>query len=670
MQFLDHDFIWAIVVGTITLLILSAGFIVAVVLSQRKFIRAQRDRMEDLRASEQKYRNLFENSLVGMIRLSLHDWTTIEVNDAYKIMCADIRGDSQDHFLSLFTPDDQIRLKEELYTKGFVEHLEARVKKNDGTWKWISFSGRVFFKDGYIEGVVVDNTAERRAQEQIREQAALLQKAHDAVIFLGLDDRIILWNPGAERMYKWLAQDAVGRNVTELIYDPQEVPSVRKRRGELMVTGEWTGEVNQRRKDGSAVLASSHWTLVRDAEGNPTSILEIHSDITEKKLLESKFLKMQRLESLGILAGGIAHDLNNVLAPIILSVQILKKKWNDATSQKHLSTLETSAHRGANLVKQVLTFARGVEGERVGIQPEGLIREVFKIASQTFPRSIELESAVSDDLWSIVGDTTQLQQVLMNLCINAKDAILAGGRLSVSAENFVVNDQFVKMNPEAKPGIYVVIQVTDTGTGIPTSELDKIFEPFFTTKSLGKGTGLGLSTALGIVRSHRGFITVDSTVGTGTTFKVYLPAQLHGPAPADREKIPEYRRGAGETILLVDDEESVRETVRDILEGHGYAVLTANDGNQAIDLFMANKHRVRAVLTDVMMPQLDGTGLIKNMLSLEPRATVIAMTGLPVSPDSTMHWAEGVDAILHKPFTTEELLKVLGETMQKKKSTT
>lgn len=527
MQVLENNSYW-LVIAAVTVLLIVAGFLILpVVLSKRNYARDFRQQIDTLRAGEQIYRSFFENSVVAMLRLSLQDWTILEANEAFRKMFAAVPLDVKSNFLECLPTVDQTRLKTELQEKDVVENFETTVQCSDGTPLWISISGRQHFNDGYIDGVVIDRTSSFKAAERLREQAKLVEDAHDAIIVLNPENCVRFWNPAAEHLFLWTTPEAMGRPITDLIYSEQERPAFWKRRDELTLTGEWSGEVSQVRKDGSLVVTSSRWTLVRGAGGKPESILEIHRDITEKKLLEAKFLRIQRLESLGILAGGIAHDLNNVLAPIILSIQSLKKKWDDVSSRNHLTTLETSAHRGADLVKQVLTFARGIEGQRVAIRLETLVNEVLKTASQTFPRSIELESAIGDDLWLGVGDTSQLVQVLMNLCINARDAMPHGGRLSITAENAVVDETFVKKNPEAKSGVYVVIQVTDTGKGIPPTELDKIFEPFYTTKSLGQGTGLGLSTALGIVKSHQGFILVDSRVGFGTTFKVYLPAQLY-----------------------------------------------------------------------------------------------------------------------------------------------
>ncbi|HEY6952499.1 MAG TPA: ATP-binding protein [Bacteroidota bacterium] len=534
---MDKDIVWTILVAAATLLTLSSGLISMVILGRRRLIKSQRKQVEELRASEQKYRNLFESSLVGMIRFSLHDWTMLESNDAFKKMFAKISSKSGDNFLSCLLPENQTKLKEELYGKGYVENFESQIECSDDVELWISFSGRVSFKDGYVEGVVSDITSRVKAEETMREHAALLEKAHDAIVVLTLENTIQFWNPGAENLFLWHASDAVGRSITDLIYSEEEQPAFWKRRDEMFLNGEWSGELVQVRKDGKRVITTSRWTLIRGSDGNPKSILEIYTDMTEKRLLGEKYLRIQRLESLGILAGGIAHDLNNVLAPIIVSIQSLRRRWDDPQSRNNLAMLEASVQRGAELIKQVTMFARGVEGERVEVGPGDLVNEVISIISRTIPKPIKLESAVADDLWTVAGDRRQLLQVIVNLCMNAKDAMPRGGTLSLTAENAVVDERIARSNPEAKPGIYVMIQVTDTGTGIPTSDLDKIFEPFYTTKSLEQGTGLGLSTALGIVRSHRGFIMVESTVGLGTTFTVYLPAHLYQSANSQSSSI-------------------------------------------------------------------------------------------------------------------------------------
>ena len=351
---------------------------------------------------------------------------------------------------------------------------------------------------------------------------ALLDKARDAIAVRDVEHRLTYWNKGAQRLYGWTAEEAIGKNADRLVYKEESSMLIEAKKS-VIEEGEWIGELHQVTKDGKEIIVESRWTLMHDSEGKPKSILVINTDITEKKKFESQLLRAQRIESIGTLAGGIAHDLNNVLTPIVLSLQMLKQKFKDEQSQRLLTILENNSQRGANLIKQVLSFARGVEGERNPLAAKHVIREIEKVLKETFPRSIEIRTDIQKDLFTISGDATQLHQVIMNLCVNARDAMPNGGILSITASNFFIDKNYAQMHTDAKVGSYIVIAVSDTGTGIPPKIMDRVFEPFFTTKEHGKGTGLGLSTALAVVKSHGGFINIYSEVGKGTTFSVYLP---------------------------------------------------------------------------------------------------------------------------------------------------
>ena len=329
----------------------------------------------------------------------------------------------------------------------------------------------------------------------------------------------------------------------------------------------------------------------------------------------------------GTLAGGLAHDLNNLLAPILMGIDLLRQLETRPDPVAVLTNMERSARRGADLVKQVLSFARGVEGERIAVHLAEIVREVRAIAQNTFPRNIAVEVEIPADLWAVTGDPTQLNQVLLNLCVNARDAMPRGGRLGVAARNLVVDALSAAFNRGVPAGRYVLLEVSDTGCGLP---VDRIFEPFFTTKEVGKGTGLGLSTVLGIVRSHGGVINVYSEPPKGSVFKVYLPAQPAGDsagpvAAAPPEALP---RGHGELILLVDDEPAILEVTQCTLETFGYRVITAEDGAQAIALFAAHPHEVAVVITDIMMPVMDGPALILALRRIDPKVRIIAASGL------------------------------------------
>ncbi|MFB2839558.1 response regulator [Floridanema evergladense] len=400
-------------------------------------------------------------------------------------------------------------------------------------------------------------------------------------------------------------------------------------------------------------------SLFCDRTGQPVRMIGIHMDITEKKQLEAQFLRAQRLESLGTLASGIAHDLNNILTPILAVVQLLPLKLpnlNDNTQQL-LKTLESSAQRGADLIKQILSFARGVEGKRVNLQIHHLLYEIEQIIHQTLPKSIDIHSNIPSNLWTISGDTTQLHQVFMNLCVNARDAMPEGGNLQIIAQNFLVDEHYARMHIDAKVGAYIMVSVADTGMGIPPEIIHRVFDPFFTTKEVGKGTGLGLSAVLGIVKSHGGFIDVQSEVNKGSLFKVFLPA-IESPVNETNDDL-ELLNGQQELILVVDDEVAITEITKTTLETYNYRVLTASDGIEAIALYAEYKDEIAGVLMDIMMPAMDGTTIIALLRRLNTNVCVLAMSGLNSTEVVSQLQKLGFQSFLSKPFTTKELLQAL-----------
>jgi CheY-like chemotaxis protein len=370
------------------------------------------------------------------------------------------------------------------------------------------------------------------------------------------------------------------------------------------------------------------------------------------------------MESIGTLAGGIAHDLNNVLSPILTAVELLQMRLTDESSQRLLNILHTNAVRGGEMIKQALSFARGVEGERIPLQPTHLIKEIVKILADAMPKNIDITFSIATDLSSVSGDATQLHQVLMNLCVNARDAMPQGGKLRIEAENVEIDEHYARMNVDAKPGEYVSIGVIDTGFGIPEQNLTKIFDPFFTTKGQGQGTGLGLSTVAGIVRSHGGFVSVYSEIGRGARFKVYLPAieSAHAaPAQSPRRDLPV---GNGELILVVDDENAIREVAKETLNAFGYRVIIAGDGAEAMAVFAMRKDEVKVVITDMMMPYMDGPATIRALRRLDPKVKIIATSGLKAEDKIADAAQLGVKTFLPKPYTAEKLLKTVAAVLK------
>jgi PAS domain S-box-containing protein len=504
----------------------------------------------------------------------------------------------------------------------------------------------------------------KKAEKRIQEQAALLDKAQDAISVVDLHDRILYWNRSAERLYGWTTEDAVGRKAGELLF---RGPSAQLAEALAAVQdkGEWTGELQQVTRAGAKITVESRWTLVRDDEGRPTSRLVVNTNVTEKKKIEAQFLRAQRMESIGTLAGGIAHDLNNVLAPILMAVDLLKRPMPDAGRLPLLATIQTSAERGAEMVRQILSFARGSEGQRVIVQLKHLIRDLEKVLASTLPKSITVSTDMTRDLWVVKGDATQLYQVLMNLCVNARDAMPEGGKLTITAGHKVLDETFARMHLDARPGPYVVLRVADTGTGIVPEVLDRIFDPFFTTKEIGKGTGLGLATVLGIVKSHGGFVSVASELGKGTQFSVYLPAaETAGSGPQPEQQRPS-RCGRGELILVVDDEAPIRAVMTAVLEGHGYRVLVAREGAEALGLYAKHRDEVRLVITDLMMPGMDGAATIRALRQVSPDVRVLATSGMAGWPAQMgLSQSAGAQGFLAKPYTSQELVAAVREALE------
>lgn len=615
---------------------------------------------EALRETQERYRQITEN-VADLIAVLDTNGRRIYNNPAYQTILGDAGTLAGTDAFEDVHPEDRDRVRsifQETVRTGVGQRTEYRFLLRDGTVRFIESQGSVVRDNtGNVVSVLVvsrDITARKQAEEQIREQASLLDKARDAICVTDLTQRITYWNASAEALFGWSAAEAAGQNVQTLLLQ-QEAFRHQEAMKALMAEGQWQGELRLRTKTAAMVLVESRWTLVTNAQGVPKSILLINTDITERKRLEVQFLRAQRMESIGTLAGGIAHDLNNVLTPILVAAQVLQTHASK-DDRPMLETIEKSALHGAALIKQVLLFARGAEGEHSPLQVRHLIAEMEKLLRETLPRSITIHTRFDRDLWLVKGDATQLNQVLMNLCVNARDAMPSGGQIEVSAHNVTPTSEFLRAHPELKPGPCVEISVKDTGSGIPPELMERIWDPFFTTKELGKGTGLGLSTVLGIVKGHGGTVTVSSTMGHGTRFHIYVPAVPDEHTVRPPEKRVALPRGNGEGILVIDDEHYIREVVGSMLRYCGYQGFYAPSGAAGIDLYQRHRDEIDLVLVDMMMPGLDGASTMRLLRDIDPELRLVAMSGMlenaAFAPGAEL---ENVD-LLRKPITAEDLL--------------
>jgi PAS domain S-box-containing protein len=540
---------------------------------------------------------------------------------------------------------------------------QGQIKKH-----WINGSTARLNIQGQVRVLlfVEDVTEHVLSIKRIREQAALLDVSHDAIMVSDLQGRVQYLNKAAQELFGWNSEDAEATACKDILSPASD------RQWEIMFEntmtgGSWNGELLLHSKMDQQIVLDSRWTLVRDANGNPQSVLIVSSDITNRKQLEAQFLRAQRFESLGFLASGVAHDLNNILSPILMGGSVLESVLSDEENQSILTSMMEAVRRGSDTVKQLLTFARGGEGERILVQPRHLLKEIGRLLKQTLPKNIQVYTDFSPNLNNVHADPSQLHQVLMNLCVNARDAMPDGGVLTIAIENCNLGEDALMMHPKAVKGDYVVFKVSDTGCGIAQEVIDRVFDPFFTTKPQGQGTGLGLATVLGIVHGHGGFILTDSLPGKGTTFRIYFPAMPHGidkPAPVQESTA---MQGQGEMILVVDDEAGIRRLLRGVLERRGYKVLIAESVMEALELYRKHQVEIRVVLTDMVMPFVDGNDFIVQLRAIDPFLKIIAISGLATHSQKNTIMTTGANVFLRKPLEIEQLMIALRDLMDSEK---
>lgn len=614
--------------------------------------------MDDVDANELRWSD-------EMFRIAGYEPGSVEVNNEL--------------FFKLTHPDDHELIRQTMAAAVRERQpysVVHRLIRPDGEERIVHETAQLFMNDETGHPMRMLGTAHDITENQRMEQARRESEDKFRQLVDNMTDVFWIMSPDMKKMqYVSAAYEPMwGRKIQSLYDDTDEwadaiVEEDRLKANEQFLSlGKDMPKVSMEyrilRADGKVRWIFDRGFQIRDEQGRLVRVAGIATDVTERKLLEQQFLRTQRMESIGTLAGGIAHDLNNVLTPVMMSIELLKLNETDPKRLRVLATIESSTRRGAAMVQQVLSFARGIEGDRLEVAISPLLKEVEKITNETFLKNILVNSSAPDDLWTVKGDPTQLHQVLINLCVNARDAMPEGGTLMMMAANVHLDEAYATLNLDAKVGPYVVIQVEDTGTGMSAEVVERIFEPFYTTKEMGKGTGLGLSTMMAIVKSHGGFVRVYSELGMGTRFHVYLPAYTEG-----REKLPVVEtlslpHGNGELLLVVDDEEPVRQITQQTLQAFGYRVLVAVDGVEATAIFAQRRDEIALVLTDMMMPNMDGPTLIPVLMRINPKVKIIAASGLNANGMVAKATSAGVKHFIPKPYTAEGLLMTLQDVLK------
>ena len=546
-------------------------------------------------------------------------------------------------------PDETARDEIELRDGTMLDRYSAPVKGRAG-----EYFGRIWtFRD--ITAAKAVERALRESEERFR---GLIENGTDLIAVVDAEGSIHYQSPSAKRLLGYSPEEVQGRKVTDFIH-PTDVGIAKAGMARALAEGPLKSvEYRIRHRDGRWRFFQSMGRLMPGHRGEKLVVVNSR-DVTEMREVEAQFLRAQRMEAIGTLSSGIAHNLNNILAPMLMAAAILRGKMVDARSAELLALIEGCAQRGAGIIRKLLTYSRGIEGERVSVQCRDVLREMAAIAAETFPRNITITEKVAADLRPVLGDATQLHQVLMNLCVNARDAMPEGGTLVLAAENVELAEVAPSIYPDARPGAYVRITVTDSGSGISPEIMDKIFDPFFTTKEIDKGTGLGLATVQGIVKSHGGFIGVQSAATEGTRFIIHLPAEAEATTKVTVVAEQPAQRGRQELVLLVDDEVAIRRVATVVLERWNYRVESVPSGEAALTLLQEAKADFSLVVTDLMMPGMGGMGLITKLRALYPNLRIIAASGLDPGEKRAELCALGVTTILIKPYSPQSLLEAV-----------
>ncbi len=620
---------------------------------------------EDLRNSEERYRAIFNNAPIGIV-LADSDGRFKEANSALSKMLGYTPEELQRRTTRDVTHPEDIEISAEnldRLTRGECEsyRLEKRFLRNDGSLIWADLSVAALHnplgKHDATVGMISDITSRKRSEAVQKRLATAVGQAAEAIVITDPQGTIQYVNPAAERISGYKREEVLGKT-TSVFKSGEHDQAFYTNLWETIKRGEvWTGRFINKRKDGSLCHEEATISPVRGSGGETINFVAVKRDITEHLELSRQLLQAQKMEAIGTLAGGIAHDFNNLLQVTLgYSELLLTGKRQDDPEYADLSKIFQAARSGAELVQRLLMFSRKADFKPIPLNLNRSIAQVDKLLRRTIPKMIDIQLDLSDDLAEINADQTQMEQVLMNLAVNARDAMPDGGKFTVGTKKVTLDEECCRIHTEARPGEYVLLTVSDTGHGIDKAIIDHIFEPFYTTKELGRGTGLGLAMVYGIVKQYGGFINCYSKVGRGTTFNVYFPvieSQME-PEVQSSGVMPAF---GTETILLVDDEDFVRDLGARILSKAGYSVLTATNGKEALDLFEKEREQISLVILDLIMPEMGGKECLKELRKIDPKLKVLIATGLSADPFTKESVEMGTRGFVSKPFRIKELLR-------------
>jgi PAS domain S-box-containing protein len=629
---------------------------------------AERERAEkELRQSQEKYRLLLMN-LPGIVYRGFKDWSVEFIDEKIKLLT----GYTMEEFNSKRVKWSDLIIEQDIETvreklihaiKTDTSYIrEYRIKTRSGDIIWIRERGQIVRNDQgeieYVSGVFFDITDRMQADQERIRLATAVEQAAESIIISDRPGTIQYVNPAFERLSGFSRQEIVGRNFRILKSDRHDEAFYRKMWQIISQGDVWQGHIINTMKDGSLREFETTISPVPDSSGAIVNFVSVNRDVTQEVILEAQLRHAQKMQAVGTLAGGIAHDFNNLLQAVQGYAELLLLgRQRDEPGYRELQEIFKATKRGAELTRQMLTFGRKIESKKRPIDLNQRIREMQKLLERTIPKMIKIELYLAEKLKVVDADSVQMEQVLMNLALNAKDAMPDGGELVIETENVVLDEEYCKTHLGARPGEYVLLSVSDTGEGMDKEILEHIFEPFYTTKEVGKGTGLGLAMIYGIVKNHDGFIMCYSEPGEGTTFKIYLPAILATPTDSEAKAPAEEIKGGRETILLVDDEKTIRDIGSQILEKNGYTVFTADDGETALEIYRKEKDQIELVLLDLIMPGMGGRKCLEELLKLNSLAKIVIVTGYSVNGPVKEVLKTGPKGFINKPYDSRHMLK-------------